>query len=433
MLAVKSEPAPVPEAAHRGTFFRDSGWLMVANIGAGMMMWGVHFLAQGIGPAEYGVFMVFLSVAMCVPTLPLQMVMTQQTAQAQATNREHEVAAMIRFVWLLTFIVWLVGAVVVGIWHQSILDRWHIANPAGLWVTLLVMLLSLWLPIFWGVLQGQQNFLWLGWSMILNGVGRLAIAVVAVAALHWTAAGMMTGALLGMVIAGVIAMWQTRALWSAASAPFDWRSLLRQVVPLMLGFAAFQFLFTADTMFAKSYFNATTVGFYGSAGTMSRALMWLVGPLASVMFPRIVHSTAKAEKNDLVGLVLGGTAVLAIGGAIGLSILGPWVIRLVYGPSWVQAASAVLPWYAFAMVPLALANVLLNNLLALSSFRVVPGLCVLAGIYALALSRFHDTPVMLLQAVGACNLLLLGLCAWFTWARPTVGAPSPVNSPRPAK
>jgi O-antigen/teichoic acid export membrane protein len=431
MLAEKTESPPKTDAAHRATFFRDSGWLMIANITAGLLMWGVHFLAKRIGPEEYGVFMVFLSVSMCIPTLPLQMVLAQQTAHAKATNREHEVAATIRFVWLLTFLLWGVVAICVLVFHRSILERWHIAHPAGLWVTLAVVLMALWLPIFWGALQGLQNFLWLGWSMITNGIGRIAIAVVAVLLLRGTAAGMMAGVLIGMLVAGFIALWQTRSLWTAASAPFDWRGLLRQVVPLMLGFAAFQFLFTADTMFAKSYFDEATVGFYGSAGTMSRALMWLVGPLASVMFPRIVHSTAKSQKTDLVGLVLGGTAFLAVTGAISLSIVGPWIIRWVYGPDWVQAASSVLPWYAFAMVPLALANVLLNNLLARSSFRVVPALCVLAGVYAFALSRFHDTPVTLLKAVGVCNLLFLLICAWYTWGRSLPNPRSTVHSPLP--
>ena len=67
------------------------------------------------------------------------------------------------------------------------------------------------------------------------------------------------------------------------------------------------------------------------------------------------------------------------------------------------------------MVPLAVANVLLNNLLARSQVKVVPALCVLAVAYAFALSRFHDTPVMVIQTLGACNLALLAVCAWYTW------------------
>ena len=286
-----------------------------------------------------------------------------------------------------------------------------------MWITLPACLVQLWLSIFWGVLQGQQNFLWLGWSMMLNGVGRVIIAFLAVKlAVGTYSAGMMSGVLLGLMAALVIALWQTRGLWLGPSLPFEWGSMLRQVVPLILGFAAFQFLFTADTMFAKAYFDADTVGFYGSAGTLSRALMWMVGPLATVMFPKIVHSAAKAEKSDLMGIVLLGTAILAILGALSLSVLGPFIVRLVSGPRFVQVAGSLLPWYAAAMVPLALANVLLNNLLARSFFKIVPGLCILAAGYAFALTHFHATPVMLLKTLGVFNLLLLLLCGWFTYA-----------------
>jgi O-antigen/teichoic acid export membrane protein len=183
----------------------------------------------------------------------------------------------------------------------------------------------------------------------------------------------------------------------------------------MLGFSAFQFLFTADTMFVKSYFPKDIAGFYVAAGTLSRALMWLVGPLAAVMFPRIVHSAAKAEKSNLMGLVLLGTGLLAVVGSISLSLLGPFIVRFMSGKEFVQVASALLPWYAGSMVPLALANVLLNNLLARSSLGVVPVLCVLAPAYGFALTKFHDTPVMVLQTMALFNVLLLLSCAWFTW------------------
>jgi len=78
-----------------------------------------------------------------------------------------------------------------------------------------------------------------------------------------------------------------------------------------------------------------------------------------------------------------------------------------------------LPWYAWAMVPLTLANVLINNLLARSSFRIVPALVALAVVYAFALTRFHDSLVTVVKTLGVFNLLLLGVCAWFTWGMKT--------------
>jgi threonine/homoserine/homoserine lactone efflux protein len=72
------------------------------------------------------------------------------------------------------------------------------------------------------------------------------------------------------------------------------------------------------------------------------------------------------------------------------------------------------------MVPLSLAYALVNNLLARSQFRIVPALVVLAAAYGLALTQFHDSLVTVLKILGTFNLLLLGVCAWFTWGvKPT--------------
>jgi O-antigen/teichoic acid export membrane protein len=269
--------------------------------------------------------------------------------------------------------------------------------------------------MFYGVLQGQQNFLWLGWSMMSQGVGRLALGAFAVLVLHFYAPGMVLGMLAGLTVAFVLAIWPTRSLWLASPQPFEWRSLLRQVIPLTLGFGAYQFMLTADTMLVRGCFSGADSAYYVSAGTLSRASMWLVGPLAVVMFPKIVHAKAKAEKSDLMGVVLLGTVILAAGGAMGLWVLGPWVVRFVFGPSYVQADAVLLPWYAWAVVPISVANVLLNNLLARSLFKVVPALCVLAAVYTLALTQFHDTPVMVIKTLGVCNVLLLTVCAYYTW------------------
>jgi O-antigen/teichoic acid export membrane protein len=419
MPAETTQTTPVAaEAGHHITFFRQSGWLMIANVGSGAMMYAVHLLNKKIPPEQYGIFGVLLAVAMFVPNLPLQMVFAQQTAQALAMDRRRELAGMIRLAWLGTFGLCLLLGIGTFIWQKDILTGWQINNPADLWITVLVVLFSFWLPMFWGVLQGQQNFLWLGWSNILNGVGRLGVASFLVLALGAYAGGMMLGVLLGLAVGVGMAVWQTRSLWWQSAQPFDWRSLLKQITPLMLGFGAVQFLFTADTMFVKAYFSGDDAAFYVSAGTLSRALMWLVVPLATVMFPKIVHSVARSEKSNLLGMVLLGTGLLAAGGALGLTILGPWIIRLIYSKDYVSVAAAVLPWYAWAMVPLSLAYALINNLLARSQFRIVPVLLLLAVAYGVALTRFHNTQITVLKTLGVFNLLLLGASTWFTLRSP---------------
>jgi O-antigen/teichoic acid export membrane protein len=431
----------------KNSFFRQSGWLMIANVVGGALNWGVHFLQKALPLSlqakEYGDFGVFLSVAMVIPTMSFQMVMAHQTALALASNRQRELTRLIRRLLAGSLMACVLASIVVLMFQDKILARWQIESPVGLWVTLLVVLFSVWMPLFWGLLQGEQSFFSLGWSMMANGGGRLFVGGACVVGLlvythHGStslpggsyAAAMMVGAALGMIVATAIAAWKTRPLWQGPSAPFAWRSLAAEAIPPMLGFAAFQFLFTADQMFVKAYYSEKVAGYYFGAGTLSRALMWAVGPLASVMFPRIVHSKAKSEKTDIVKLVVIGTALLAGLGALGLSLVGPYIAPIIY--EFADQTVRLLPWYAFAMVPLAVANVLLSNLLAKSSFKVVLPVCTLAVAYGFALTRFHTSePVSILHMLAGANAILLAICVLFSWwdkkvARAGVAQPAPV-------
>jgi O-antigen/teichoic acid export membrane protein len=415
MSLAKAETIPLTSSAHRSSFFRQSGWLMIANIGGGAFMWAVHFLNRFLGTGQYGVFGVFLAFLMLLPNIPLQMVLTQQTARGLAHNTQRELSGIIRMFLLTAGMVWLLGSITILYFQKDILAYLKMTgNPTGLWITLLIVLFALWLPMFWGMLQGQQNFMWLGWTMMTNGLGRLSVAAIVVIALHWDAAGMMTGVLLGYVIAVAIAAWHTRSLWLISPESFDWRGLLRQVVPLLIAFVGFQILFTADTILVTHYFSRAQEDYYVGAGTLSRALLWLVLPLASVMFPRLVHSAAKSEKSNLMGMVLLGTAVLSILGSLSLSFLGPFVAPLVYKNTAAQVSS-LLPWYSAAMVPLALSNVLLNQLLSRPDSKWMLAIFVLIAAigYLFAITQFHTSLVMVLKVMGIANVVLLAICAGF--------------------
>ncbi|MGA9776780.1 MAG: hypothetical protein WBS33_00755 [Verrucomicrobiia bacterium] len=419
MSEEKVEAIPTIDHKPHATFFRQSGWLMMATIIQGAMTFGVHPLAKKISPAEYSIFVTMLMLTSLIPTMPLQMVFAQQTAGTLATNRGPQLSLMIRWGWLLTFIAWAIIALFVLAFQNRIMAGWELTSPATLWVTLAALLMNLWMPLFSGVLQGRQDFFWLGWATILGGVGRVALAVLLVLAFHTGATGMMFGAFAGLGAWAGIAIWRSRDLWLAKSEAFDWRGLFKQVTPLMLGFGACQFLFTTDTMYVKAFFPGDEMASYGVAGTLSRALLWLVLPLAAVMFPKIVHATAKSEKSNLLGIVLLGTAILAVCGAAGLCIVGPLVVKLAFKTGYIAETMKLLPWYTGAMIPLALANVLVNDLMARAKFKAVLPMVLLAVAYGFTLpAMLHKFPGRMevaLQTLGVFNLLLLGVCARFTF------------------
>ncbi len=422
MVAAHSEPAPAPSAASQSTFFRQSGWMMIATVTSGAFMFFVHFFSKKIPEAEYGILGTLLAILNCmaIPGLGLQMVFAQQAASTITDEQHRQLTGTTRAVWLGTTLLWLLMAGAVVIWHQDLLVRLQIANPAALWMTVLVALGLLWMPIFNGLMQGRQNFLWLGWAAIVHGAGRLAGVAVIVLLFGGWAAGILTGALVGVGAIICVAMWHTREVWLGPAAAFEWRGWLARVVPLTLGFGACQFFFSADPIFVQSHFDKEQTGFYVAVGTLSRALVMFTAPLAAVMFPKIVRSAAQKEKSDVLGMTVLATVVLVGLGALGLSVIAPWLIRLVFKSSFVEIAAPLMPWFAWSMVPLAVANVLVNNLLARSNFRVVPWLVVLAVAYGVTLhfvaAAENRSFERVIRTIGAFNLLVLAVAAMFTWA-----------------
>jgi O-antigen/teichoic acid export membrane protein len=419
MSSEKVENIPTIDHKPHAAFFRQSGWLMTTAVAGGVLTYGVHFLNKVINPKEYAAFGVLVTLIGCLPIGPVQMVFTQQSAMALVSNRLGQLSGLIRLAFFWILILWAAGAAAVLYFQHSIVSGWHLPGTLSLWVTVVLVPLSLWAPLFTGVLQGRQDFFWLGWSSVLGGAGRVIGAAVLVMAFGLGASGMMLGVLIGSIVGVLIAIWRTRDLWTLPAEKFDWPTLIRQATPMLFGFGACQFLFTSDTMFARAYFSDDQMKPYVVAGTLARALLWLVMPLATVMFPKLVQSQVKSEQSNLFGLVVLGTAVLSICGAFGMWLVGPYVVRIVAHASDVAGTMALIPWYAGAMVPLAMANVLVNDLLARARFTVVPYMVLLTAAYCVILPQllrhFPGHIELVLQTLGAFNFLLFGLCACFAW------------------
>src|SRR5260221_8214702 len=172
-------------------------------------MWPVHFRANKIGTSHYGLFIALLTAVMLVPAIPLQMVFAHQAARAHATGTEHELAGLVRFICFATLGLWAIVCLAVLLLQGKILSFWGITDPIALWITMPILLITIWAPVFMGMLQGEQNFFWLGWSMLSGGVGRLAAAAVAVIGVYPGATCVVLGGL-GRAVPGLfLGIWET--------------------------------------------------------------------------------------------------------------------------------------------------------------------------------------------------------------------------------
>ena len=418
--------APTAARMSKFTFFRQSGWMILASTVSGALMYGVHKAAGKMPTEEYGVFTTLLQILnqMAIPAAGLQLTFVHQAVSAETDAERARLTGTMRALMKGTFLLWALMAAVALIFRSALLNRFQIVNPAALWITLLLGLASLWSPIILGVLQGRQNFLWLGWANMLNGLTRLVSVSVIVLLLGGWAAGGMTGALLGMMVAVGIGLWQTSDLWRGPATPFAWTPWLKRMVPITLGFGAVTFMLTQDMLVVQEFFPRKETGYYGAAGMIGRALYFFPAPVASVLFPKLVQSAARAQKTSVLAQAVGATAILGVGSAIFCTLFPTLPLRLVYDESFLKVGPLV-PLFAWCILPLILSGVLVNNLLARERFAAVPFLVAVAAGYYITLQFRHDSFETVIRTLGLFSSLLLAVCLFFSWREGRASNPAP--------
>lgn len=409
------------------TFFRQGSWLVLATVAGGVFMTAVHVVViRSMAKAEYGVFFTLLRVylLMGIPAAGLQTVFAQQAASAVDDSGQARLHAATRTVLAGIFGVWLAFGLATAWFQEDWVRALKITNPAALWVTVLVGLLLLWLPVMRGILQGRERFLGLGWVQILDAVGRFT-AIVVIVGLGGQAAGGMCGALIGQCMSLLVALWLVRDALAGKGEPVDWRGWLKRVAPLTLGPGAVLVLCNADVIFVQATFSTTiTPTHYMPAAMIGLAFLTFTTPLAAVMFPKIARSTATTTDSSALRHALSGTIALGVLTVAACSLLPKLPLQIIYfRDSSYWQASPLVPLFAWALLPLILANVLLNNLLARERFAVVPWLVLIAIGYVATLVMMKPQLLALepaaafsriVQTLGAFNVGALCIAAWFS-------------------
>jgi O-antigen/teichoic acid export membrane protein len=393
-------PAPAPESRRDHlAFFRQSGWMLLANALAGLFFTlannpaGQIANAPGVGKAEFATFGALLDslILLGIPAAGLQAVFAQLASGAVDTDRQRQLRATIRTVLLVVVAAW--AAVACGAWigRSRLLSTFQIANPWALAFTLGTVLIGLVYPVFAGLLQGGQKFLWLGNAAITSGAGRLAGVTLAVVVLGHLAAGAMAGVMLGSLAALTITIVSSRSTWWGPSvASRDW-SWVRPCLALTLGLAAGNVMLAADSTFVQSAFTGQERAFYVAAGKVGRALVFLTMPLALVLFPRVAKSAATGQPTAALQLALGATLGTGLAAALFGSAFPKLTIQVLYfgNPVFLPAAELV-PLFCWCMLPLTAAYTLVNNILARRRFAAVPWLLLVATGYAVSLAAMRE-------------------------------------------
>jgi O-antigen/teichoic acid export membrane protein len=164
---------------------------------------------------------------------------------------------------------------------------------------------------------------------------------------------------------------------------------------------------------------------YGRAALVAKSFLYLASALNMVLLPAVASARAKggaAEARRALGKFLAA--------ALGMELLGlalvwaatPLVIRVLCGgdPSFTALAPLVRIFSA-AVLPLALAQLVLYYLLAARDYRVLFLLAVVAAAYAVLLAQAGAEAIRVVGGLGLSATALLLVSLWMAFSPADAG------------
>lgn len=395
-------------------FFRQSGWMMASNLICGVFMAAAAFsVANLVTPlTDYSVFVTILRVfvILTLPAAGIQTLLAQQTAAALTDEARRDLAATARGVLKISIGFWLVLVLIAVLFPSKIVELLKATNPNIIWATLALLLFAFLFQFYTGILQGLQNFLMFGWATVLNGIGRFTLIFVGMKFFGFSAIGAVLGACAGFVAGIACGVGPARAVFRPAGGQFDWKSFAKKWLPLTAAAGSTQLIINMDMPLVQSHFEREVSMIYGGAETIGIAIVTLCVPVAAVMFPKLVKGRASASGSNALSLAVVGTALIGVAAALFCTFL-PWLpLRILFhkNPEYMRAAPLI-PWFMWAMVPLTMYNVLVNNLIAREKYSIAPWAAALPILYGITLNYFlnHQRLAPLLAFRGVIQILMV--------------------------
>jgi len=306
-------------------------------------------------------------------------------------------------------------------------DRLFGGSSALVWAAIAYSVVAAAQSLQRGVAIGRGRFPVVAIQLASDGSSRLLLCA-AIAVGHGTspvlfAAALCVSAAVGAVVAAARMSgwfaWSIRADLAVPWVPLIWLSPAI-LVPLVINNA------TVPWLSAGGQVSAHELGAFAGAVTLSRILTLLVGAAYGPVLNPLSNAVEAGDLSRFRKVHRGAASVAGLAGFIyagALWSLGPWLLRLYLGPSYVLGRNV------FAVLALGSAFMFLSvveqaSLVALSAWRGVAvgwliGFAVFAGFLASGLAPIGAASLaMTMAAVAACGSMWVGRIRWFNRHHP---------------
>lgn len=209
-----------------------------------------------------------------------------------------------------------------------------------------------------GRLQGTRKFGGLAVYSTAQAVTKVSAAVLVLVA-GARVVGLLAAVIVGAAVVAIIGLRSTGRAGSVQA-----HVLGRESRRSFGALAMFWLILSIDVPLARIGYEGSDAGLYTAGAVLGKAVLWLPIVVTQVVFPSLADGTTDPKQSErLIRNASVLVLVLATAAVGGLYVFGPTVYRLLYGDRY-EAAADVAWKIGLAVIPLALVNLLMFQLLA---------------------------------------------------------------------
>ena len=242
-------------------------------------------MARMLGPVEYGVFAVLMSMLyfMAIPSDSIQTIVSRYTSKFNVKEENGKIKSLItkslKKGILFAFLIYLLLIPFFYLFSYFLNISFFLVLLTGL------MLFTFFLiPTTRGVLQGQKRFNSLGINMVLDSGIKVLISLYLVF-IGWSVYGAVSSILLGSFIALVLSFIPLRKTLSEKSKSANFSGIYQYSSPIVFSILAILLMQSLDVILAKRFFSPEVAGQYAVANLIGKMIFFGTLAISKSMFP----------------------------------------------------------------------------------------------------------------------------------------------------
>ena len=374
------------------------------------------FMARMLGPADYGVLAVLMSILyiISVPSESIQTIVSRYTSKYLAEKKLGKIKSLLSRTLKksvkFAFFIFLIYIPVAFFLSNFLKIDFLLILLTGTIVFGFFMM-----PINRGILQGKKKFKELGLNMITESGTKLIIAIFLVY-IGLGVYGAISGNLMGVFLAFVFAFIFMKDVVKSKKVEIETKGIYAYGMPVFIVIISIMVMLSMDIILAKRFFSPEIAGQYAVASMLGKMIFFGTAGISKAMFPFATEKFENGDKSHGVFykslLIIFAFILIAL---VFFGLIPKFIVGILFGSQYLAISNIVI-YTGLAFGFLSITNLILIYSLRAHKIRFSYLLFIFILLEIILLSLFNSSLKSFSIALVTANfIMMLGSLLFLKW------------------